>query len=61
LPKPQLPVTVIVVGIPAQIAFIGIVPGIGGATQINYIIPPNTSKGVHPAVSSWEMLPVRLR
>jgi uncharacterized protein (TIGR03437 family) len=52
LPKPQLPVTVTVADIPAQIAFIGITPGIAGATQINYVVPPNTPLGVQPVVVS---------
>src|ERR1700683_528861 len=46
LPTPQLPVSVFVANRPAQIAFIGIVPGIAGATQINYVIPPGTPPGV---------------
>ena len=50
LPKPKLPVTVTVANIEAQIAFIGIVPGIVGATQINYIIPANAPTGVQPVV-----------
>jgi len=50
LPKPQLPVTVTVANIPAKIAFIGITPGIVGATQINYVIPTNAPLGVQPVV-----------
>jgi uncharacterized protein (TIGR03437 family) len=50
LPKPQLPVSVTVANIPAQIVFIGIVPGIVGATQINYIIPAKAPTGVQPVV-----------
>jgi uncharacterized protein (TIGR03437 family) len=50
LPKPKLPVTVTVANIEAQIAFIGIVPGIVGATQINYIIPANAPAGVQQVV-----------
>jgi uncharacterized protein (TIGR03437 family) len=50
LPKPQLPVTLTVANIPAQIVFIGIVPGVVGATQINYLIPPNAPIGVQPVV-----------
>lgn len=48
LPKPVLPVTVMVANTQAKIAFIGIVPGIAGATQINYIIPANTPSGIQP-------------
>ena len=50
LPKPQLPVTLTVANIQAQIAFIGIVPGIAGTTQINYIVPSNAPLGVQPVV-----------
>jgi uncharacterized protein (TIGR03437 family) len=50
LPKPKLPVSVTVANLPAQIVFMGIVPGIAGATQINYIIPANAPKGVQPVV-----------
>jgi uncharacterized protein (TIGR03437 family) len=50
LPKPKLPVTVYVANLPAQIAFIGITPGIVGATQINYIIPSKAPLGVQPVV-----------
>ena len=50
LPKPKLPVSVTVAKIPAQIVFLGIVPGIAGATQINYIIPANAPQGVQPVV-----------
>jgi len=50
LPKPRLPVTVSVAKMPAQIAFIGITPGIVGATQINYIIPAKAPLGIQPVV-----------
>jgi uncharacterized protein (TIGR03437 family) len=50
LPKPKLPVSVTVANLPAQIVFLGIVPGIAGATQINYIIPANAPKGAQPVV-----------
>ena len=50
LPKPQLPVSVTVGNLSAQVVFIGIVPGIAGATQINYIIPANARSGVQPVV-----------
>jgi uncharacterized protein (TIGR03437 family) len=52
LPKPKLPVTVTVGHLPAQIAFIGITPGIAGATQINYFIPPGTPSGFQPVIVS---------
>ncbi len=50
LPKPRLPVTVMVGHLPAQIAFIGITPGIAGATQINYFIPPGIPSGFQPVI-----------
>lgn len=50
LPQPVLPVSVTVAGQNAPIAFVGIVPGIVGATQINYSIPENVPKGVQPVV-----------
>jgi uncharacterized protein (TIGR03437 family) len=50
LPAPVLPVTVTVGGMPAQIAFAGIPPGLAGATQINFVIPANAPLGVQPVV-----------
>ena len=50
LPQPKLPVTVFVANRRAPIAFIGITPGIAGATQINYIIPPDAPLGLVPVI-----------
>ncbi len=50
LPQPILPVAVTVGGVPAQIAFVGIPPGLAGATQINFVIPPQAPLGVQPVV-----------
>jgi uncharacterized protein (TIGR03437 family) len=50
LPQPTLPVAVTVGGVPAQIAFAGIPPGLAGATQINFVIPPQAPLGVQPVV-----------
>ena len=50
LPRPQLPVVVYVAGNPAQTPFIGIIPGVVGATQINYIIPVGTPLGLQQVV-----------
>ena len=50
LPQPTLPVAVTVGGAPAQIAFAGIPSGLAGATQINFVIPPNAPLGVQPVV-----------
>jgi uncharacterized protein (TIGR03437 family) len=57
IPKPQLPVSVTVGNLPAQIAFIGIVPGIAGVTEINYIIPANVRSGVQPVVVTMGGVP----
>jgi uncharacterized protein (TIGR03437 family) len=50
LPKPKLPVGVTVANAPAKIVFIGITPGIVGATQINYVIPSNVPLGLEPVI-----------
>jgi uncharacterized protein (TIGR03437 family) len=50
LPAPKLPVTVTVAGQPATISFIGIVSGLVGVTQINYLVPAKTPAGVQPVV-----------
>jgi uncharacterized protein (TIGR03437 family) len=50
LPQPTLPVAVTVGGVPAQIAFAGIPPGLAGITQINFVIPTNAPLGVQPVV-----------
>ena len=52
LPKPRLPVAVTIGGQPAQTVFTGIPNGLAGATQINFIVPQNTSLGVQPLVVS---------
>jgi len=50
LPAPVLPVTVSVGGENAAVAFIGIVPGLVGATQINYTLPAQIGLGRQPVV-----------
>jgi uncharacterized protein (TIGR03437 family) len=50
LPQPALPVTVTVGGKPAQVVFLGIVPGLVGATQINYVIPADAPSGSQAVV-----------
>jgi uncharacterized protein (TIGR03437 family) len=50
LPQPTLPVAVTVGGVPAQIVFAGIPSGLAGATQINFVIPPDAPPGVQPVV-----------
>ncbi|MBZ5621265.1 MAG: Ig-like domain repeat protein [Acidobacteriia bacterium] len=49
LPKPRLPVSVTVGGIPANIVFIGI-PYLVGVTQINITVPSNAPLGPQPVV-----------
>jgi uncharacterized protein (TIGR03437 family) len=50
LPKPRLPYSVTVGGVPATIAFIGIPSGLVGVTQINYTVPAAVPAGVQPVV-----------
>lgn len=50
LPKPQLPVTVTVGGVPAAVQFIGVTSGLVGATQVNFTIPATVATGVQPVV-----------
>jgi len=50
LPKPNLPVTLTVAGLPATIAFYGIPAGLVGVTQIDYVVPANAPPGVQPLV-----------
>ncbi|HUK17387.1 MAG TPA: protease pro-enzyme activation domain-containing protein [Bryobacteraceae bacterium] len=50
LPKPRLPVSMTVGGVPATIAFIGITSGLVGVTQINFTVPTGIAPGVQPVV-----------
>src|SRR6185295_6484169 len=50
LPKPGLPVTVTVGGVPAQITFVGIPSGLVGVTQINFTIPQGAPLGTVPMI-----------
>ena len=50
LPKPRLPVTVTVGGVPASITFLGIPPGSIGVTEIDITIPAKAPKGLQPVV-----------
>jgi uncharacterized protein (TIGR03437 family) len=45
LPKPRLPVTVTVGGVPATVLFAGIPSGLAGVTQIDIVVPPNAPTG----------------
>jgi uncharacterized protein (TIGR03437 family) len=50
LPKPGLPVTVTVGGLPAKINFIGIPDGLVGVTQINFTVPTTAPPGPQKVV-----------
>jgi uncharacterized protein (TIGR03437 family) len=50
IPKPRLPLTMTVGGVPAQVLFAGIPSGLTGVTQINYIVPPTAPLGPQPVV-----------
>jgi len=50
LPKPQLPVTVTVGGVPALVQYVGLAPGKLGITQINFVAPPSLPVGTQPVV-----------
>lgn len=64
MPRPQLPVQVTVGGVPAEILFAGIPPGIVGAIQINYRIPSSAPLGdadLVVSVGGVAAPPLRLR
>ena len=44
-PTPQLPVSVLIGGIAAQIQFAGMAPGFAGLLQVNAVVPQNVSPG----------------
>jgi uncharacterized protein (TIGR03437 family) len=50
LPHPRSPVTVTVGGTQAFLQFIGIVPGVVGLTQVNFIVPSSVAAGSQPVV-----------
>jgi uncharacterized protein (TIGR03437 family) len=50
LPKPVLPYSLTVGGVPATIDFIGIPSGLVGVTQINYTVPSGISTGIQNVV-----------
>jgi len=59
LPKPQLPVSVTVGGVAANIQFVGIPSGLVGVTQINFTIPPGVAAGAQPVVVTVGSAPSR--
>ncbi len=53
IPKPKLPVSITVGGVPvpaSSIEFTGIPSGLVGVTQINFTVPPGAPLGVQPVV-----------
>ena len=52
LPKPFLPVSLTVGGVPAQVFFAGVPSGLVGVTQINFFIPNNAPLGDQPVMVS---------
>jgi uncharacterized protein (TIGR03437 family) len=52
LPKPTLPLTVTVGGVPATVLFAGIPSGLTGVTQIDFTVPANAPLGTQPVVVS---------
>jgi len=50
LPKPVLPLSVTVGGVPAFVQFAGIPPGLIGTIQVNVIVPASVSVGNQPVV-----------
>jgi uncharacterized protein (TIGR03437 family) len=50
LPKPLLPLTVTIGGIPVLVQFAGTPPGVVGLTQINVRVPPTTAAGPQQVV-----------
>jgi uncharacterized protein (TIGR03437 family) len=49
-PKPRLPLTVTIGGVPAAILFQAIPPGLAGETQINAIVPSGVASGPQQVV-----------
>jgi len=50
LPKPLLPLSATVGGVPAFIQFVGITPGLIGTMQVNLRLPASVPAGVQPVV-----------
>ena len=50
LPKPRLPVSLTIGGVPGTVDFIGIPPGLAGVTQVNFTVPENAPLGSQPVV-----------
>jgi len=50
LPRPRAPITVTAGGVQTFLQFIGIVPGVVGLTQVNFIVPPSVAAGDQPVI-----------
>jgi uncharacterized protein (TIGR03437 family) len=50
LPKPLLPLSVSVGGVPVFLQFVGNGAGLIGGTQVNFIVPPSVPSGVQDVV-----------
>ncbi len=57
LPKPRLPVTVTVGGIPATLTFSGLQAGTAGLMQVNFTVPPTAPTGVQLVIVSVGGIP----
>ena len=52
LPKPRLPVTVTVGGLPAAVTFSGLQSGTAGVMQVNFTVPPTAPTGIQLVIVS---------
>jgi uncharacterized protein (TIGR03437 family) len=52
LPKPRLPVTVTVGGLPAAVTFFGLQSGTAGVMQLNFTVPPTVPTGIQLVIVS---------
>jgi len=50
LPKPRLPISVTVGGVPAFLQFLGLAPNLIGTTQVNFLVPATLAPGPQPIV-----------
>ena len=50
LPKPILPLSVTVGGVPAFVQYVGVSPGLVGTVQVNVIVPTSVAVGSQPVV-----------
>lgn len=63
LPKPILPVSMTIGGVPATVVFAGIPSGLVGVTQVNFTVPANAPLGNQPVVvtvGTAQSMPVNL-